>query len=136
MKMVIKRIIELSSLSYLDNDQSIEPHLDIQELFHKNEGVALFSGTINGLFGQLFDRGKFSDILTYIQNLNQSMKIDFILKFKDMEIKMKKAFEKFNLSLSSKEEIPIIATHEVFYLNKDMYEAHDALICIKNKDIY
>ena len=55
-----KRIIELSSLSFLDNDQSIEPHLDIQELFHKNEGVALFSGTINGLFGQLFDRGKFS----------------------------------------------------------------------------
>jgi len=30
-------------------------------------------------------------------------------------------------------EIPIIATHEVYYLNKDMYEAHDALICIKNK---
>ena len=30
-------------------------------------------------------------------------------------------------------EIPIIATNEVFYLNKDMHEAHDALICIGNK---
>ena len=30
-------------------------------------------------------------------------------------------------------KIPIIATNEVFYLNKDMHEAHDALICIGNK---
>ena len=29
--------------------------------------------------------------------------------------------------------IPLIATHEVFYLDKDMHEAHDALICIGEK---
>ncbi len=43
------------------------------------------------------------------------------------------SFEKFNLSQSLNLEISIIATNEVFYSNKDMYEAHDALICIKNK---
>ena len=42
-------------------------------------------------------------------------------------------FEKFNLKKSSDLEIPIIATNEVYYLNKDMHEAHDALICIGNK---
>ena len=30
-------------------------------------------------------------------------------------------------------EIPLIATNEVYYLDKNMHEAHDALICIKNK---
>ena len=30
-------------------------------------------------------------------------------------------------------EIPLIATNEVFYINREMQEAHDALICIKNK---
>ena len=54
------------------------------------------------------------------------MVIDFILKFNDMEIKMKIDFEKFNLSKSLELEIPIIATNEVFYLDKDMHEAHDA----------
>ena len=57
-----KRIIELSSLSYLQNDELSEPHLDFNELLKKNEGVALFSGTVNGLFGQLFDKGKFAEI--------------------------------------------------------------------------
>ena len=42
-------------------------------------------------------------------------------------------FEKFNLKKSLELEIPIIATNEVFYLSKDMHEAHDALICIKTK---
>ena len=44
-----------------------------------------------------------------------------------------KEFEKLNLSLSLELEIPVIATNEVFYLNNDMHESHDALICIKNK---
>ena len=57
-----KRIIELSSLSYLKNDELSDPHLDFRELLEKNDGVSLFSGTIYGLFGKLFDKGKFSEI--------------------------------------------------------------------------
>ena len=44
-----------------------------------------------------------------------------------------KDFEKFNLTSSKTLDIPLIATNEVFYIDKDMHEAHDALICIKNK---
>ena len=40
-----KRIIELSSRSYLENDAQSEPHLDIEELMVNNDGVILFSGT-------------------------------------------------------------------------------------------
>ena len=57
-----KRIIKLSSLSYLENDEFSDPHVDFEELLEDNEGVALFSGTIFGLFGKLFDKGKFSEI--------------------------------------------------------------------------
>ena len=57
-----KNIIELSSLSYLNNETISEPHLDLNKLLEKNGGVALFSGTINGLSGQLFIKGKFTEI--------------------------------------------------------------------------
>ena len=30
--------------------------------------------------------------------------------------------------------IPLIATQEVFYINQEMYEAHDALKCIGEKN--
>jgi DNA polymerase-3 subunit alpha len=57
-----KRIIKLSSLSYLENDELSDPHINFEELLEDNEGVALFSGTVFGLFGKLFDKGKFSEI--------------------------------------------------------------------------
>ena len=47
------------SLSFLKNDEISDPHLKLNELLIKTEGVAIFSGTINGLFGQLFNKGKF-----------------------------------------------------------------------------
>ena len=46
----------------MNNDEISDPHLDFKELLIKEEGVALFSGTISGLFGQLFDKGKFKEI--------------------------------------------------------------------------
>ena len=36
--------------------------------------------------------------------------------------------------MSSEYHIPLIATQEVFYLTKNMHEAHDALVCIGQKN--
>ena len=128
-----KEIIELSSFSYLDNDELSDPHLDFKKLLEKCNGVALFSGTINGLFGQLFDKGKFSEINDLYFKLKNNFEDRFYIEIQRHGDQNELAFEKFNLSKSLELEIPLIATHEVFYLNKNMHEAHDALICIKNK---
>ena len=128
-----KNIIDLSSASYLNNDELSDPHVTFDYLLNNSEGVALFSGTVFGLFGKLFDKGKFSEI----HDLYNKIKLKFgdrfyieIQRHKDLN---ETGFEKFNLGKSSDLEIPIIATNEVYYLNKDMHEAHDALICIGNK---
>ncbi len=128
-----KRIIELSSLSYLENNELSDPHLDFNELLKKNEGVVVFSGTVNGLFGELYDKGKFSEISELYSKLKKEYNDNFYIEIQRHDDLNEKGFEKFNLAKSLEIEIPIIATNEVFYLNKDMHEAHDALICIKNK---
>ena len=45
-----------------------------------------------------------------------------------------KTFENYMLNISKTLQLPLIASQEVFYLEKDMYEAHDALICIGEKN--
>ena len=52
----------MDKLAYLNNKDITEPHLNFDELLEKNEGVSVFSGTIYGLFGKLFDKGKFSEV--------------------------------------------------------------------------
>ena len=128
-----KRIIKLSSLSYLENDELSDPHIDFEELLEDNEGVALFSGTIFGLFGKLFDKGKFSEIHDLYRKIKSNYNDRFYLEIQRHKDQNELGFEKFNLKKSLELEIPIIATHEVFYIDKDMHEAHDALICIGNK---
>jgi DNA polymerase III subunit alpha len=128
-----KRIIKLSSLSYLENDALSDPHIDFEELLEDNEGVAIFSGTVFGLFGKLFDKGKFSEINDMYIKIKSKYNDRFYLEIQRHNDQNELGFEKFNLKKSLELEIPIIATNEVFYLDKDMHEAHDALICIGNK---
>ncbi len=129
-----KKIIELSSKSYLENDELSDPHIDIKNLFESDSsGISIFSGTVFGLFGKLFDKGKFQEISKLYSTLNKSFNERFYLEIQRHNDHNEKAFEKFNLNQSSNLKIPLIATNEVFYLTKDMHEAHDALICIGNK---
>ncbi len=129
-----KKIVELSSKSYLENKDSSDPYLNIEDLLKlKNKGISIFSGTILGLFGKLFDKGKFSEIDNLYKNLAKNFEDRFYLEIQRHKDLNEKEFEKFNLNESKDLGIPIIATNEVFYLSQSMHEAHDALICIGNK---
>ncbi len=128
-----KRIIELSSKFYLDHNNENSPHLDFNELLKKDDGLSILSGTINGLFGNLFNKGKFSEINKLYQNLKEKYDDRFYIEIQRHGDQNEIGFEKFNLSQSNDLQIPLIATNEVFYIDKDMHEAHDALICIGQK---
>jgi len=128
-----KRIIELSSRSYLENDALSDPHLDIKELFSNTEGILLLSGTIQGLFGKLFQKSRLDEVTSLYKSLSSKFHDKFYLEIQRHGDQNEIAFEKFNLEQSSKGKIPIIATNEVYYLTSDMHEAHDALTCIGSK---
>ena len=128
-----KRIIELSSKSYLENDALSDPHCDISELYKNDKGVLILSGSIQGFFGKLFDKGRFSEIHKIYQKILSNFHNRFYLEIQRHGDQNEKIFEKYNLQKSNEFKIPIIATNEVFYLHQDMHEAHDALTCIGTK---
>ena len=128
-----KKIIDLSSKSYLENEALLDPHLNISELYENKDGVLVLSGTNQGFFGKLFDKGRFNEITKIYEKLSSTFVDRFYLEIQRHGDKNEISFEKYNLKQSSKLQIPIIATHEVFYLNQEMHEAHDALTCIGSK---
>ena len=128
-----KNIIDISSASYLKNNELCDPYVKLDYLLNNSDGVALFSGNVFGLFGKLFDKGKFTEIHELYGEIKSKFGDRFYIEIQRHKDVNENSFEKFNLKKSSDLKIPIIATNEVYYLNKDMYEAHDALICIGNK---
>ena len=129
-----KNLIELSSKSYLDSDERSDAHCKIGTLKTTNQDLILLSGNFFGLFGKLFKLNKLKQIEESIKELKSIFKDRFYFEIQRHDEPGEANYENFIIHLSSKYQIPLIATQEVFYINKDMHEAHDALICIGQKN--
>jgi len=128
-----KNIIELSSKSYLDNDNLNDPHCNFDDLRANNDGIIVLSGSINCLIGKLFNKGLPDEADNIYKILSETFIDNFYIEIQRHNDLNEKQFEIFNLNLSKKYNLPIIATNEVYYLDRSMHEAHDALMCIGQK---
>ncbi len=128
-----ERILKLSSDSYLKNVTNSLPYCDLKDLIDNPNGIIVLSGSLNSLSGKFFIKNKLQDLNDLYKNLNHHFKNDFYLEIQRHNDINEKQFENYNLNISNRLSIPIIATHEVFYIDKAMHEAHDALLCIKHK---
>ena len=129
-----KNLIKLSSKSYLESDEKNEPHCEVSEFKNTNKDLILLSGNHYGLFGKLFKLNKLQQIENSIKELKNIFKDRFYLEIQRHNELGEANYENFMIELSTKYQIPLIATQEVFYLTKDMHEAHDALVCIGEKN--
>ena len=129
-----KNLTKLSSLSYLKSNEDEEPACSLTDLLKNSKDLILLTGSYRDFFGKLLHFNK-------IKNLNET--IDLLKKYFTNRIYIEiqrhnenneKNFENHLLNVSKSTQIPLIATQEVFYLDKDMYEAHDALTCIGKKN--
>ena len=98
-----------------------------------NNGITVLTGSLGGLIGNLFSKNLLTEIDEILKLLKDAFGDKFYLEVQRHDDVGEKLFEEFLLKKSNDFEIPLIATHEVFYLDKDMHEAHDALICIGEK---
>jgi DNA polymerase III, alpha subunit len=128
-----KNLIKLSSKSFLDIKSDDDPHCQISDLEKFNQGLVLLSGCFDGFIGKLFFKNLTSEIEDFFKKFKEIFKDDFYIEIQRHNDIGEKLFEKFLLNTSEKLKLPLIATHEVFYLDKDMHEAHDAYLCIGEK---
>ena len=132
-KIGYKSLISLSSKSYLETDEKTDPHCKLSELENVNEDLIVLSGNHHGLFGKLFKLNKLKQIEEIFKKLKDIFPDRFYLEIQRHGEIDEQNYETFLIQTSRKLEIPIIASQEIFYLKKEMYEAHDALICIGEK---
>ena len=128
-----KNLIKLSSKSFLEIEDSEEPHCKIEDIEKYSEGLILLTGTFDGFFGKLFSKNLTDTISLLLAKLKKIYEDNLYIEIQRHNDVGEKLFENFLLNLSKQLDLPIIATHEVFYLDKDMYEAHDAYLCIGEK---
>jgi len=128
-----KNLTKLSSKSYLSNKNFHEPYCEIDDLVSNNEGLILLTGNYKDFFGKLFYANKIKHLEKIIEKLKSSFKDRLYIEIQRHGENQEANYENYLLKLSSLYDLLIIAGQEVYYLDPSMAEAHDALICIGEK---
>jgi len=129
-----KNLTKLSSLSYLKNSATTDPSCQLKDITDNSEGLIILTGNYLNFFGKLFYKNKLKDFQQILKSLKNTFKDRLYLEIQRHNEFQEKNFENYLLNISKSLQLPLIATQEIFYLNKDMYEAHDALVCIREKN--
>ena len=129
-----KNLTKLSSSSYLKSKETEDPSCTIEDLAKNNTDLILLTGNYRDLFGKLFYANKLRDFQETINTLKQNFKDRIYFEIQRHNEEEETIFENYVLNASKSLKVPLIATQQVFYINKEMYEAHDALRCIGEKN--
>ena len=129
-----KSLTKLSSKSYLKVSQNEDPHCQMDDLLSANLDLIILSGGINDFFGNLYKLNKINDLEKIILKIAQIYKDKFYLEIQRHNEEGENDYENYLIKLSSKFNLPLIASQEIYYIKPDMAEAHDALICVKDKN--
>ena len=130
-----KNLTKLSSKSYLDSSLIDEPACDVNDLIQNNKDLILLTGNYLNFFGKLYYKNKSKDLEEILNTLKKNFNDNRLyIEIQRHSEDQEKNFENYLLEISKKLNLPLIASQEIFYLDQDMYEAHDALVCIGEKN--
>ena len=124
-------LMRLVSMGFLEGFY-YRPRVDKELLGKFKEGLIALSGCMSGEIPKYIISDKIEGAK---RNLEQYLDIfgknNFFLELQDSGIPEQKKVNKTLLELSSEYKIPLVATNDVHYLNKEDSKAHDVLLCIQ-----
>ena len=124
-------IMKLMKQFYLDNTaRGWAPQLTFENLKDYNEGLIALTGGIDGTIGRLLLENRKEEAKDTAIRLKEIFKDRLYMEISRIGLEAENKTEESFINLAYELDIPLVATNEVFFLDEEMYEAHDALVCI------
>jgi DNA polymerase-3 subunit alpha len=123
-------LCELSSKAYLEIDASDEPHVAWETVCAHAEGLLLLSGGPDGPVDHLFAAGKVKEARAALAEMKRAFGDRFYVELQRHGAPAEAAAEGELVRFAYDEDVPLVATNDVYFKNAKTYEAHDVLLCI------
>ncbi|MBQ7412758.1 MAG: DNA polymerase III subunit alpha [Alphaproteobacteria bacterium] len=118
---------------YMAPDKQETPHLTFDELLSRTEGLIVLTGGVEGLLGRPVLAGHPEFAADILNRLAQAFPGRTYIELQRHGMPAEEQCEPDFLKLAYEHNIPLVATNEAFFMTPDMYEAHDAMLCIAEK---
>lgn len=125
-------IIKLMNKSYLgDLTTSAEkPQVTIDDLAKFNEGLIVLTAGADGQAGRLILENRINEAEDFILQLQTIFGNRLYMEISRIGLEKEEKTEPYFIEWAYKHNIPLVATNEAFFFDAEMFEAHDALVCI------
>jgi DNA polymerase-3 subunit alpha len=109
-----------------------KPRIDFEILEEYSDDIICLSACLAGDINRKILEGNYKGAKELALKLNNIFGQDnFYLEMQDHRIEEQRAVNEGVIKLSKETGIPIVATNDVHYLNKEDHSAHDILLCIQ-----
>ncbi|HQP47396.1 MAG TPA: DNA polymerase III subunit alpha [Spirochaetota bacterium] len=126
-----KNLIKLSSIGYLEGFY-YKPRIDFEVLSQHSKGLICSSACIGGEIPILILKGRMEEALQAACTYRDLFgKDNYYLELQDHGMREQITVNKALLEISGNTGIPLIATNDCHYLNKEDAYSHEVLLCIQ-----
>ncbi|MBY4638548.1 DNA polymerase III subunit alpha [Gluconacetobacter entanii] len=119
----------LSSAGFLQHETD-EPTVPLDLLCERADGLFLMTGGTRGPLFRMLAEGLEADAARLLARLHEAFGRYMAVELHRHGLSAERAVEPGMIALADRMGIALVATNECFFPRPDMYEAHDALLCI------
>ncbi|WP_340108585.1 DNA polymerase III subunit alpha [Pikeienuella sp. HZG-20] len=130
-----RNLMALSSSAYLEAGDAPH-HVTLETLSDRAEGLILLTGGALGPLGRLVLGGKAADAGALLDRLAERFGDRLYIEIQRhgaegaLRTEEEEATERWFVEEAYRRGAPLVATNDVYFPGADMYEAHDAFLCI------
>ncbi|ARE39748.1 DNA polymerase III alpha subunit [Rhodovulum sp. P5] len=128
-------LMKLNSCLYVDKHGAL-PQVTLEELDRHSDGLICLTGGPDGPVGRLLQAGQRPKAEALMARLAASFPTRLYVELQrhpgegGQPTEAEAATERGHVEMAYAMDLPLVATNDVYFPKTEMYEAHDALICI------
>ena len=121
---------KLSSHAYVEAEATEEPSVTWEMVADCSEGLILLSGGPDGPVDPLFAAGKPAEGQAALAEMARVFGDRFYVELQRHGMAVQAIAEPDLVAFAYEHDLPLVATNDVYFGTRDLYTAHEALLCI------
>ncbi len=125
-----RNLLKLTSKAFLESAGGETPQVSVEDLAAHSGGLIALTGGPAGALDGLLAEGQGEAAEAALERLAAIFPGRLYVELQRHGLEAERRIEAAIVELADRHELPLVATNEVFFAEAEMYEAHDALVCV------
>ena len=125
-----RNLLKLSSRAYLEGEPGASPQLPLSALDDCSDGLIVLTGGAVGAIGRCLADGQDEAADASLQRLKTLFPGRLYVELMRHGLPVEARIEEKLIDLAYANDLPLVATNDVYFADRGLFEAHDALLCI------